>query len=113
VDDAAKADLYSRSLAFIYPQEEDFGITAVEAMASGRPVIAYKRGGAMETVVDGVTGLFFNEQTIDSLAEALKNFDKTKFNPEIIKQHAEKFSVARFKSEISEYIEESWKNFKK
>jgi len=112
VDDETRAELYSRSLAFIYPQEEDFGITAVEAMASGRPVIAYKRGGAMETVIDGVTGVFFKEQTSASLAEAINSFDSSKFNPEIIKQYAEKFSVANFKNEISRYIEESWKNFK-
>lgn len=112
VDDETRAELYSRSLAFIYPQEEDFGITAVEAQASGRPVIAYKRGGAMETVVDGVTGVFFNEQTAGSLAEAIKNFDVAKFNPEAIRRHAENFSVARFKDKIAEYIESSWKNFK-
>lgn len=112
VDDTIKAELYSRSLAFIYPQEEDFGITAVEAMASGRPVIAYRSGGAIETVKDGETGIFFNEQTVDSLAEALSNFDNAKFDPMIIKRHAEQFSVARFKNEISKYIEESWENFK-
>ena len=112
VDDETKAELYSRSLAFINPQEEDFGITAVEAMASGRPVIAFKSGGALETVIAGVTGEFFNEQTVDSLAEALNNFDRAKFSPEIIKQHAEKFSVANFKKEITKYIDEAWKNFK-
>ncbi|MFA6306273.1 MAG: glycosyltransferase [Patescibacteria group bacterium] len=112
VDDAAKAELYSHCLAFIYPQEEDFGITAVEAMASGRPVIAYKRGGATETVIDGVSGVFFNEQTVASLAEAINSFDSAKFKPEIIKQHAEQFSVARFKDEITKYIEASWENYK-
>lgn len=112
VDDAAKAELYSRCLAFIHPQEEDFGITAVEAQASGRPVIAYRRGGAVETIVEGVTGLFFNEQTAGSLSEAINNFDKAKFNPEIIKRHAEQFSVEKFKNKIAKYIEESWENFK-
>ncbi len=112
VDDAVKAELYSHCLAFIYPQEEDFGITAVEAMASGRPVIAYKRGGAMETVQDGVTGIFFNEQTIGSLAQAINNFDASKFNPEIIRRQAEKFSIAKFKKEITKHIEDSWENFK-
>ncbi|MFA5359641.1 MAG: glycosyltransferase [Patescibacteria group bacterium] len=112
VDDMTKAELYSHCLAFIYPQEEDFGITAVEAQASGRPVIAYRSGGAIETVKDGETGIFFNEQTVDSLVEALNNFDNSKFDPMIIRRHAEQFSVERFKKEISKYIEESWKNFK-
>lgn len=111
VDEAAKAELYSSCLAFIYPQEEDFGITAVEAEASGRPVIAFRRGGALETVQDGISGVFFSEQTVDSLAQAINNFDASKFNPKIIKEWAEKFSVARFKNEIAEYLEESWKNF--
>lgn len=113
VDEAAKAELYSRCLAFIYPQEEDFGITAVEAMASGRPVIAFKRGGALETVEDGVSGVFFNEQTADSLAQAINNFDASKFNPEIIKQRAERFSVERFKKKIKEFVDKEYENFNK
>ncbi|MFH1254970.1 MAG: glycosyltransferase [bacterium] len=104
VDDSRKAELYGKALAFIYPQEEDFGITAVESMASGRPVIAYRSGGAVETVIEGETGLFFNEQTAESLAQAVNDFDNSKFNPEAIRRHAEKFSVERFKKEISEYI---------
>lgn len=112
VDDVAKADLYSHCLAFIYPQEEDFGITAVEAMASGRPVIAYAKGGATETVIDDLTGKFFKEQTVNSLAEALQNFDSSKFDSQAIRRHAEKFSVERFKKDMKKYIEESWKNFK-
>ncbi|OGF30741.1 hypothetical protein A3H09_01000 [Candidatus Falkowbacteria bacterium RIFCSPLOWO2_12_FULL_45_13] len=112
VDDETKAELYGRCLAFIYPQEEDFGITAVEAMASGRPVIAYARGGALETVQDGVSGIFFNEQTADSLMQAVLSFDPLKFNSEAIKQHAERFSVARFKKEIQEFIEREYEKFK-
>ncbi|MDP2708637.1 MAG: glycosyltransferase [bacterium] len=112
VNDEAKADLYSRALAFINPQEEDFGITAVEAQAAGRPVIAYGRGGALETIVAGKTGIFFNEQTVDSLAEALENFEAAKFNSETIRRHAEQFSAARFKKEIGEFIEDEYKKFK-
>lgn len=111
VDDQAKAELYSRCLAFIYPQEEDFGITAVEAMASGRPVIAYRRGGAIETVIEGVTGTFFNEQTAESLAQAVLNFDVSKFDPQKIRQQAEQFSVERFKKEIQEFIHKEWEKF--
>ncbi len=107
VDDSRKAELYGKALAFIYPQEEDFGITAVESMASGRPVIAYRSGGAIETVIEGETGVFFNEQTVESLLNAVNNFDSSKFNPEAIRRHAEKFSVERFKKEISEYIKNS------
>lgn len=112
VNDKTKAELYSRALAFINPQEEDFGITAVESMAAGRPVIAFRSGGALETVVEGMTGIFFNEQTADSLAKALTNFDASKFNPEIIKQYAEQFGVARFKKEIKEFVEKEYEKFK-
>ena len=113
VDDAAKAELYARALAFIYPQEEDFGITAVEAMASGRPVIAYRSGGAPETVQDGVSGIFFNKQTVDSLIQAINNFDKAEFNPQIIKQQAERFSVERFRREIKEFVDQEYEKFNK
>jgi len=112
VDDQAKAELYSQSLAFINPQEEDFGITAVEAMASGRPVIAYASGGALETVKDGVSGIFFNAQTAASLVQALNNFEAAKFDPRIIKQHAEQFSLAKFKEGIGKFIEKEYNNFK-
>lgn len=112
IDDAAKAELYSHCLAFIYPQEEDFGITAVEAQACGRPVIAYSSGGAVETVVDGLTGVFFDEQTVASLSAAINKFDSLKFNPEIIRQHAERFGAERFKKEISEFIDREYSNFK-
>jgi glycosyltransferase involved in cell wall biosynthesis len=112
VDDAIKAELYSRCLAFIYPQEEDFGITAVEAMASGRPVIAYRRGGALETVQAGLTGVFFNEQTVESLTQAVFSFEPAKFDPQKIRQQAERFGVERFKKEMQEFIEREREKFK-
>lgn len=112
VDDNARAELYSKCQAFIHPQEEDFGITAVEAMASGRPVIAYGKGGALETVVENFTGEFFNAQTADCLREAIKNFDGKKYNSEALRRHAEKFSTERFKSEIKNYIKEEYRKFK-
>ncbi|MEK7098024.1 MAG: glycosyltransferase, partial [Patescibacteria group bacterium] len=111
VDDKEKAELYSKCIAFINPQEEDFGITVVEAMAAGRPVIAYKSGGAMETVIEGVTGRFFSNQTAEDLTEVVKNFDLGQFKPEEIRKHAERFSTAKFKKEIKEFIEEEYRKF--
>ncbi len=107
VDDKLKADLYGHCKAFIYPQEEDLGITAIEAMASGRPVIAYRKGGATETVVENTTGLFFDKQTPDAIVEAIERFEKTDFSPEVIRSHAEKFSNARFKQDILRLIEQA------
>lgn len=111
VNDEAKADLYRHCLAFINPQEEDFGITMVEAMASGRPVIAYQSGGALEIVKSGITGEFFSQQITDSLAEAILKFDQSNFDPQTIKQHAEQFSVERFKKEIKNFVDEEYRKF--
>ncbi|MFH1772951.1 MAG: glycosyltransferase [Patescibacteria group bacterium] len=111
VDDKVKADLYSHCMAFINPQEEDFGITMVEAMASGRPVIAYRSGGALEIIKAGITGEFFNNQTADSLVEILNNFDINKYDSQEIQQHAKQFSVERFKKEILEFVNKESNNF--
>ncbi|OGF26676.1 hypothetical protein A2242_01765 [Candidatus Falkowbacteria bacterium RIFOXYA2_FULL_47_9] len=108
VSDEKKAEYFSRCRAFIHPQEEDFGITQIEALASGRPVIAYNRGGAAETIVHGQTGVLFDEQTWEALADAvlrLAHTNEFNFNPQAIKQYAEKFSVERFKREILTYID--------
>lgn len=91
--------------AFIHPQEEDFGISAVESMACGTPVIAYSQGGALETVVAGQTGIFFAEQTWESLADAVVHFKDSDFDYAGIKSYAEKFSTERFKREIKEAVE--------
>lgn len=104
VSEAEKAGLYSGAQAFINPQEEDFGITVVEAMAAGRPVVAYRRGGALESIREGETGIFFNEQTPASLAAALRGFSAAAFNPQAIRAWSEKFSVANFKQQITEFI---------
>ncbi len=97
-------DLYAEALAFIHPQEEDFGITPVESMAAGRPVIAYRKGGAGETVVEGLSGEFIETQTWEELADHLIRFDDTRYDPKTIKAHAEKFSRERFKKEMEEFI---------
>lgn len=104
VSDEEKARYLSQARALIHPQEEDFGITPVEAMASGRPVIAYQAGGVKETIVEGLTGRFFKEQTWESLAEAVIKFNHQDFDPEKIQAQAQKFSQTRFKKEILEFV---------
>ncbi len=105
ISDEEKIKYLSHCQALIHPQEEDFGITAIEAMASGRPVIAYQSGGILETVGEMETGKFFKEQTWESLAEAVVKFKSDDFNPEEIRKHALKFSQERFKKEILKFIE--------
>ncbi len=100
---------YANAKAFLFPQREDFGITAIEAMSAGKPVIAYGEGGALETVVDGKTGVLFEEQSIKSLSEAVskceKLIEKGKFDPKVIRKHAEGFSKDRFQDELVKVLE--------
>lgn len=105
LSDGEKAKYLSRAKAFINPQEEDFGISAVEAMASGCPVIAYDIGGVKETVIEGETGIFFEEQNWASLVDAILRFEKMTFDRNYIKEYSQKFSDERFKREIKEYID--------
>lgn len=104
ITEEEKARLFSEAQAFINPQEEDFGITVVESMASGRPVIAYRKGGATETIIEGKTGRFFDEQTDESLLEVIKNFSADDFDPTEIRAHASKFSVEHFQKNINQFI---------
>jgi glycosyltransferase involved in cell wall biosynthesis len=98
--------LLSGCRAFVFPGEEDFGIAPLEAQAAGRPVIAYAAGGALETVVEGVTGLFFREQTPESLAEAVARFDDADFDSAAIRRHAEGFDKGKFKTKLSAFVDE-------
>lgn len=82
--------------AFIFPGHEDFGITPVEAMACGKPVIALKKGGALETIVEGKTGVFFNNPTDEELAAAVEKLEAASWDPAAIRQHAEQFSAENF-----------------
>jgi glycosyltransferase involved in cell wall biosynthesis len=92
---------------------EDFGITAIEAMASGRPVIAFAAGGALETVVPEVTGKFFSEQSWESLGDTIIRFQSKDYSPEKIQEHAKQFDVESFKKKIQDYIDKSWQEIKK
>jgi glycosyltransferase involved in cell wall biosynthesis len=106
VSDDELRDLYARCRAFIFPGEEDFGIAPVEAQACGRPVIAYAAGGALDTVVDGVTGTYFREQTADSLADAVLRFDSATWDSSVIRANAERFSVDTFASQFTTLVTE-------
>jgi glycosyltransferase involved in cell wall biosynthesis len=97
---------YARCQALIFPGEEDFGIVPVEAMASGRPVIAYGRGGATETVRPGVSGVLFDEQTVDALIDAIEGFRAGDFEPAAIVRHASGFSREVFKAGMRAQLEQ-------
>jgi glycosyltransferase involved in cell wall biosynthesis len=108
VDNDKLREYYQNCQALIFPQEEDFGIVAVEAMACGRPVIAYRGGGALESIKEGETGIFFNEQKTDSLVAAVKKFSSKEFNSHGIHNHAKKFDKKIFSEKIKKFVEKAY-----
>ncbi len=96
----------SKARAFLFPGEEDFGIAPVEAMAAGAPVIAYGAGGVLDTVVDGQTGVYFSEQSIDSLCEAIESLEKSheKFDPATLAAHAAQFAREEFQKKLRAFL---------
>lgn len=105
VGEVEKWELMAGARAFIFPaEEEDFGITPVEAMGVGTPVIALRSGGVIESVVENKTGMFFDEPTVDALVNALRQFDKLRWDNMAIAEHARKFGKERFKKEIVDFI---------
>lgn len=104
VTELEKKEYLSHAKALIFPQEEDFGITAVEAMASGRPVIAYAAGGSLEIVKENISGNFFDEQTWESLADTVIRFDYKKFDPEKIRTESLVFSEKVFTSKLNDLL---------
>lgn len=106
--DSVLVDRMSKARAFVFAACEDFGIVPLEAQACGTPVIAYGRGGALETVIDGVSGLFFEEQSIDSICKTVDRFERNerRFQPALIRRHAQNFSEERFDSEFRSFMED-------
>jgi glycosyltransferase involved in cell wall biosynthesis len=118
VSDGEKHKLLDGCLGLINPVvDEDFGIVPIEAMAHGKPVLAHKSGGHLETIIDGETGIFFEKADITSLSERLLDFEQMiknrKFDHEKIKAHAQKYSKERFKIEFENFVREKWEEHKK
>ncbi len=111
VDDVTLLDLYRRCRALVFPHEEDFGIVPLEAQACGAPVVALGRGGALETVVDGVTGVLFplavDGQAVDTLSSVLQSFDPGRFEPARLRSHALTFAPERFRARFSAVVAEA------
>lgn len=95
------------SRGYIFPSMEPFGIAPVEALAAGVPVIAYQEGGSRDFIQDGVNGIFFQEQTVASLAQAIKKFNQTKFNPAKVSKSADQFSEQNFQSQMRKIIKQN------
>lgn len=111
VSDADLPDLMARCKAFVFPGLEDFGITPVQAQAAGRPVIAYGGGGALDTIIPGVTGELFYEATVDSLASVMQQFNTNAYDPAIIRDHALQFDTQVFREKLMGYVENAWTRF--
>lgn len=111
VSDEERLTLLRECRALLFPGMEDFGLVPVEAMACGKPVIAYAGGGALDTVRVGVSGVFFNEQTPESLADAIMDFDPARFDPQAIRKHAELFDVNVFKEQMLRFVREKYSEY--
>lgn len=108
VPDDALPELMARCKAFLFPGLEDFGITPVQAQAAGRPVIAYGGGGALDTVIPGVTGEHFDAMTVESLVDVLQTFDADRYDPATLREHAAKFDRRVFERQLHEFVVEKF-----
>lgn len=113
ISESEKSNLFARAQAFVHPQLEDFGITPIESMAAGRPVIAYGQGGATETIIHGETGLLFPRQTWESLYQTITDFKPERWDAEKLRTQADKFNTEIFKQKISQYVADVYDEFKK
>lgn len=105
--------LMQKAKAFVFAAEEDFGIIPVEAQACGTPVIALAKGGTLETVIENKTGVFFKEQSVEEIKQAVINFETKIFDPKLIREHAVSFSKQRFELEMQVFVETKFKEHKK
>jgi len=112
VSDSKIAEYYSKCQAFIFPQEEDFGIVAIEAMASGRPIIAYRSGDIAENVTEDNFGIFFENQTPEDIIQAVKKFKNKDYDPALIRENSKRFDKSIFKAKIKQYVEQELENNK-
>lgn len=119
VPENALVDLYANCKALVFPQLEDYGITPLEAASAGRPVIAYGKGGVLETMIpyrgnaQEATAVFFEEQTVESVLKAIKIFENLEFDPHFIRRHAEKFDKMVFIQKIKDFVNENFNKHKK
>jgi len=108
VDSQKVVELYQNARAFVFPGEEDFGITPLEAQSCGTPVIAFGKGGALETVIDGKTGVFFREQTVSSMLEAIEEFESREWDAGLCREQAQRFSNEVFQQNFQKSILQAW-----
>ncbi|HCI03331.1 MAG: glycosyltransferase [Candidatus Peribacteraceae bacterium] len=104
VPDEKLPEIYANSKALLYPQEEDAGIAPLEAQSQGTPIIAFRKGGALDTIAEDMSGVFFSQQTVQSLKGAIDRFENMSFDSDAIKQRAEEFRAGRFRKRIEDIV---------
>lgn len=109
--DVIRKEYLSHAKGFVFAAEEDFGIAPVEAQAAGTPVIAYGKGGVKETVIERKTGVFFAEQTVESLVQAVNEFESLELDPEEIRSNVKRFDILRFNREFKQFVDQKWEEF--
>jgi glycosyltransferase involved in cell wall biosynthesis len=111
VSDRQLLDCYQNCRALVFPTLEDFGLTPVEAQCCGKPVIAFNKGGALETVIDGKTGVFFTSQTEQALIEAINRFEKMSFDRRLIRENGQRFDKRSFFNKFQKMLEDEYRRF--
>jgi len=111
ISDEVLREYYRKCKALIFPTEEDFGLVPLEAQACGKPVIAYGKGGALESVIENKTGIFFKEQTPQNLIEAINKFEGMKFDPDEIRENAERFKQEVFEDKFTKFVIKKYREY--